>query len=436
MANPQRVLPLFLLGIVAWGLASFWEPSEPAAPPADAPLLDAFYAVPVESAETHVLRRGETLSGVLSRASITGGELANLLLALREHKSPRELREGIEVTVRRWLRDGAPRAIEVRLNADSTVRLVSRPDGWSSDVVVTPTTVDTVYASGRIEEGQSLYTSIVRDERLDLPPAERYALVAELAEIYAYKLDFAHDIQPGDTYRLVYEREARPDGSARRRRILVAEMVNNGVLFSAIHFDPRGEGGGYYDREGRSLRTAFRRYPVEYVRVTSSFAWNRYHPVLGVYRAHLGTDFGAPHGTRVMSTGDGTVAFAGRKGGYGNVVEIRHPGGYTTLYAHLSRFAAGIRPGKTVQQGEVIGYVGATGLATGPHLHYELRKGGQPLDARKVKLPGAPPIPDHLMGEFRSLMGERIALLDRIPVPGPRLAEADPAGSTPVGGES
>lgn len=436
MANPYRAVSLVLLVVLLWGLVSFWEPKELVPVKGDAPLLGALYASPVEEVETHVLRRGETLSGVLSRASITGGDLANLLLALREYKSPRELRESTEITVRRWARDGVPRAVEVRLNPDSTVRLVSRVDGWEGDVIVTPTTIDTLYVAGAIDSGRTLYEAIVGDDSLDLPPRERAALVVELAEIYAYKLDFSHDIQPGDTYRLVYEREARPDGTARRRRILIAEMVNNGRLFAAIHFDPGNQGrGGYYDHEGRSLRTAFRRYPVEYVRITSSFAWKRYHPVLGIYRAHLGTDFGAPTGTRVMSTGDGAIAFVGRKGGYGNVVEVRHPGGYTTLYAHLSRFAAGMRPGRAVQQGEVIGYVGMTGLATGPHLHYELRKDGRPLDVRSAKLPGAPPIPDALRSEFEAIRGERVALLSNLAPIGPRLADAGDANPI-LGGET
>lgn len=434
MVNPYRVVSLVVLSALSWGLVSFWEPRQLVPAPGEAPLLGALYAAPVEEVETHVLRRGETLSGVLGRAQITGRELANLLLVLREYKSPRDLRESTEVTVRRWVTDGAPRAVDVRLNADSTVRLDHGSYGWASHVMVTPTTVDTVFLAGVVEAGRTVYESVVDNDELSLPLEERGALVYELAEIYAYKLDFSHDIQPGDRFRLVYEREARPDGTTRRGRILVAELENRGSSYSGIYFNPLGHGGGYYDREARSLRTAFRRYPVAYPRITSSFAWKRYHPILGLYRAHLGTDFGAGHGTPVMSTGDGVVVSAGRSGGYGNLVVIRHPGGYTTRYAHLSRFAGGIRPGRAVEQGKVIGYVGSTGLATGPHLHYELRKGDRPLDVRTAKLPGAPPIPRELRDEFQVVLGERLALFERIDRAGPRLAEAPALQAARLGG--
>lgn len=419
MVRPQRAVLLIVVSILSWGLVSFFEPTEKAI---DAPVLAALYAAPAERVETHVLRRGETLSHLLNRASISGGDLSNLLLALREYRSPRQLREGLEVTVRRWFASGEPRQVEFRLNADSTVRLRNEASGWAGEVIITPTVIDTVFVQGVINAGRTLYHAVLDDDALDLPPPERMALVSELAEIYVYRLDFARDIQPGDRYRLAYEREARPDGTARRRRILIAELENNGRLYPAIHFED-GETGGYYDDTGASLRTAFRRYPVDYVRITSAFAWRRYHPVLGVYRAHLGTDFGAPTGTPIKAAGDGTVAFAGRKGGYGNVVEIRHPGGYTTLYAHMSRFASGIRAGRAVKQGQVIGYVGSTGLATGPHVHYELRKNGKPLDARTAKLPpGAPPIAPGLRPKFESVLGERRELLARLAAPGPHLA--------------
>jgi murein DD-endopeptidase MepM/ murein hydrolase activator NlpD len=431
MVSPQRAVLLIVLSVLSWGFYSFFEPGEVTG---EAPVLSAIHAAPAERVETHVLQRGETLSHLLGRASITGGELSNLLLVLREHRSPRQLQEGLEVTIRRWFSSGEPRQVEVRLNADSTVRLRSVPEaGWSSDVVVTPTVVDTVFARGVIGSGRTLYHAVLEDEELDLPLAERIAMVSELAEVFVFRLDFARDIQPGDRYRLAYEREARPDGTARSRKILIAELENRGRLYPALHFSS-GETGGYYDNTGASLRTAFRRYPVDYVRITSAFSWRRYHPVLGVYRGHLGTDFGAPTGTRILAAGDGTVSFVGRRGGYGNVVELRHPGGYTTLYAHMSRFASGMRAGRGVKQGEVIGYVGSTGLATGPHVHYELRKNGQPLDARTAKLPpGAPPISAALRGAFEEVLRDRQALLDRIAPAGLQLAELEASQSASGG---
>jgi murein DD-endopeptidase MepM/ murein hydrolase activator NlpD len=424
MRNPAKMLMLGLACTSALGAMSVWRPPEAAAVPDDAPLLRPLYAQPVEQVETMVLRRGETLSGVLAAARIGGNELSGLLMALREQKNPRGLREGSEITVRRWTADGEPRAVEVRVNADSTVRLDRGPFGWSGHVRVTPTVVDTLFIAGVIEQGRTLIHAMAADESLGVPAQERVQLAVDLAErVYGYKLDFAHDIQPGDSYRVVYEREARPDGSARSRRVLVAEIHNRGKLFSAVYFDAYGDGGGYYDYDGTSLRRGLRRYPMDVRRITSNFNRNRFHPILERNRPHLGVDFGAAPGTRVQTTGDGTIAFAGRQGGYGNLVIVRHQGGYSTYYAHLQGFAPGIRAGRRVQEGDVIGYVGSTGLATGPHLHYELRRNGVAMNPRDANLPGAPPIPAGQRSAFRRVLEQRVALMDRVLVPGPQLAD-------------
>lgn len=414
MPNRNRVLALGAIVALSLGGMSVWRP-RPAPPDVlTAPLLDAVYAAPVERVETHVLASGETISGVLARAAITGAEMADLLLSLREHLNPRRLANGSEVTVRRWVRDDSPRAVEVRVNADTTVRLLRDDLGWTGGVMVTPVNLDTVYAAGTIEAGRTLYDAMVYDEASTLPPGERVQLVYALAEIYEYKLDFSREIQPGDKYRLVYEREARPDGSARGRRILVAEIENQSKPFAAVWFDSNDDVRGYYDREGRPLRTGFSRYPVDFPRITSNFSTSRFHPILGIYRAHLGTDFGASSGTPVRSTADGTIVFAGASGGYGNMVRIRHMSGYETRYAHLSKFASGVRAGTRVRQKQVIGYVGKTGLATAPHLHYELRKEGRAINLRTASLPDAPPLPPAQLGPFSRIAAERLVLLDDV----------------------
>lgn len=429
MGNLNRVL--LLVGAIVLTLGAFvvWRPGRGDVGPEEALMLGALYAAPVERVETEVLARGETISDVMARAGITGAEFSEMLLSLREHVSPRRMTAGSEITIRRWVKDSRLRAVDVRMNADTTVRLVRGDVGWASEVIETPVIVDTLYVDGQIDAGKTLYEAFVDDGGLDLPYQERASLVWDLASVYEFKLDFTHDIHPGDRYRVLYEREARPDGTARRRRILVAEIVSQGRHYPAIYFDPDGQSGNYYDLDGRSLRTAFSRYPVQYARITSSFAWRRYHPILGIYRAHLGTDFGAPTGTPVRATADGTVSFAGRDGGYGNVIMLRHFGGYTTRYAHLSRFAAGIRRGAAVKQGQTIGYVGATGLATGPHLHYELRKDGRPIDARSVRLPGAIQLEGKQLEAFKPHAGERVALLGRLSGWGAPLATAEAANA-------
>ncbi|MGH7506717.1 MAG: M23 family metallopeptidase, partial [Longimicrobiales bacterium] len=330
MATPYRVLALLLIAVISLGAITMWEP-RPEVNPALAPELGTLYAAPVERIETHVLRRGETLTGILARAAFSGQEMADLLMGLRQHMNPRRLTNGVEITVRRWARDDATRAIDVRVNADSTVRLTRDVMGWIGQIMITPTAFDTVFAAGTIEQGRTLYEALVMDESSTLPPAERVQLVYALAEIYEFRLDFTREIQPGDSYRLVYEREARPDGTARSRRILAAEVTNAGQVYTAVYF-ASGDSDSYYDEAGKSLRTGFSRYPVKYG-ITSSFNRRRYHPILGIYRAHLGTDFGAPKGAEANSTADGTVTFAGRNGGYGNLVKIRHAYGYETRYA-------------------------------------------------------------------------------------------------------
>jgi murein DD-endopeptidase MepM/ murein hydrolase activator NlpD len=413
MQNPFKAATLFLIGAVSLGAMTVWQPdhARTATDPDNAPLLAPVKVAPVEIIETHVMRRGETLSGVLTRLSVVGQDLMDALLVLREHQDPRRMSDGAEVTVHRWSRTNQPRSVQLRLNADSTLVLAKSDIGWRADMVITPVVVDTVYVAGRIDAGTTLYTSLVIDETINLPASERVQLASALGNIYAYTIDFSREIQPGDSYQIAYEREARPDGTARNRRILISEIINGGRPMSAIYFK-RGSVDGYYSAAGESLRKAFRRSPLDFERITSAFNPNRYHPILGIYRAHLGTDYGANYGTPVKAVADGTVTSAARDRGYGNVVVIRHHEGYSTRYAHLRNFAKSVRSGVRVKQDQVIGYVGSTGLATGPHLHFELRKNGRATNWKKAKLPGAPPIPAAYRAEFKRLVNERVALLE------------------------
>lgn len=432
MQKPIKAVPLILIGAFSLGAMAVMQPDSPVVDPASAPTLQPVLVPPLEKAETHVIERGETLSGVLTRASVVGADLAEVLLVAREHVNPRRITQGAEVTVRRLTTDDSPRAIEMRINADTTVVIARNEVGWSSSLQLTPVTVDTVYVAGHIDAGTTLYESLVLDETINLPAAERVQLASELGSIYAYTIDFSREIQPGDSYEIAYEREARPDGTARSRRILIGEVVNQGKVYSAIYFK-RGSTEGYYGADGKSLRLGFRRNPLDFMRVTSTFAARRYHPILGIYRAHLGTDYGAAQGTPVYAVADGTVAAAGRDGGYGNVVTIRHHSGYSSRYAHLSRFGPGVRAGKRVKQNDVIGYVGATGLATGPHLHYELRLNGRPVNSRTVKLPGGPPMPAAYRTEFKRVAQQRLGLLERA-LAQPRLAKVRAGNNASVGG--
>lgn len=411
-----RVLALALFGISAAGFAVA-HPRPPEDPAVGAPELAPQYAPPAERVDAHVLGRGETLSEVLTRASLGGPDLSGLLLAVRGQVDPRRLLPNTTVLVRRWAESGKPRAVEVGLNADSTVRLERHELGWTGAMMVTPTVVDTVYVAGRIGEGGSLHQAVMQHPTLELPAREREMLVWKLAHIYGWVLNFTSDLHPGDSFRVVYEREARPDGTSRASRVLVAEIMNRSATLPAVLFNAHDDGGDYYNETGRSLRLQFSRYPVAYPRITSNFNWRRYHPVLKRTRPHLGTDFGTGYGAPIMSTADGVVSFAAWDGGYGNLVRIDHGNGYETRYAHLSRFAKGVKRGTRVKQGEVIGYSGATGLATAPHLHYEFRRFGQPVNPRTVNIPAAPAVPRAKIEEFRALTAERSMLLAAAVIP-------------------
>src|SRR6185503_19032762 len=216
-------------------------------------------------------------------------------------------------------------------------------------------------------------------------------LVYDMADVFAWKVDFTRDLRKGDSFRLALERKIRGDGSIRSRHFLAIELTNGGRVLHAI---PRPRAGGrfaYYDENGRSLRGAFLRYPVPY-RITSRFTNRRYHPILKRYRAHEGIDYGAPAGAPVEATASGTVTRAGFAGGYGRLVELRHPQGIRTRYAHLRSIALDVRPGAHVEQGQIIGRVGSSGLATGPHLHYEFVQNGRHRDPLTVNLPGGPSV--------------------------------------------
>ena len=238
----------------------------------------------------------------------------------------------------------------------------------------------------------------------------------QMAEILGGKIDFARDLRQGDSFRVIYEtryHEGRPAGTG---RVLAVEFVNKGQKAEAFWFAPENGSGGYYDSTGKSLKGAFLRNALPFTRVSSTFGMRK-HPIHNRWRQHSGIDFAAPTGTPIQATADGVVESIGRQGGYGNAIVLRHPNNITTLYAHQSRFASGLKKGDRVSQGQVIGYVGSTGWSTGPHLHYEFRVSGKPVDPLGVKMPEAVVLDAKQREQFASLVDplrnqlERMALL-------------------------
>lgn len=240
------------------------------------------------------------------------------------------------------------------------------------------------------------------------------AVAEQLADIFGGDIDFHRDLRKGDRFSVIYEAAHHLGKPLRSQRILAAEFVNDGQTYRAFWFQDKAGRGGYYNERGSSVKKAFLRSPLEFSRITSGFTNARYHPVLRETRAHRGIDYGAPTGTRVKATGDGVVDFVGIQGGYGKLVRIRHPGDKVTLYGHLSGFAAGIRKGARVSQGEVIGFVGATGLATGPHLHYEFQVAGVHRNPLTVALPSAAPLHATQMAAFDLRAAEHMAQISAI----------------------
>jgi len=354
------------------------------------------------------LRRGEVLSQVLGRLSLDGNEIAQLVAEFRHYANPRSLRAGVTVRAERTAWDSLV-AISIQSDPDHVVRLTRDGGAWIGQETELPIRVDTLLLAGSISS--SLYNSVMDLPDRALGQAERIERVMwGIYRPFQWSIDFGIDLRQGDTYRAVYERHSRPDGPVKEARVLAAEFTNRGKTFTAFWHDGRRE---YFDEDGQSMKMVFLKAPVDFRRISSRFSRRRYHPKLGINRPHLGTDYAANTGTRVYSTADGTITRAGWWGGYGRVIEVRHVNGYRTRYAHLSFIAKGIKPGVRVRQGQLIGHVGASGLATGPHLHYELWHNGKAVDHRNINLPSGQPVGKDQVADFRRNRDELISLLSR-----------------------
>lgn len=261
-----------------------------------------------------------------------------------------------------------------------------------------------------VKSAQIRYSLFGASDAADIPDS----VATQLADIFGGDIDFHRDLRKGDRFSVVYESINHMGRMVRSGRILAAEFVNDGRTYRAVWFEDEEGKGGYYTADGKNIRKAFLRSPLEFSRVTSGFSASRYHPILHTQRAHTGVDYGAPVGTRVKATGDGVVEFVGNQGGYGKVIMLRHQSQYLTVYGHLSAFAAGLRKGSRVGQSDVIGYVGATGLATGPHLHYEFRVNGTHRNPLAVVLPEAPPLAANQLPRFRERSQAVLAHLEMI----------------------
>jgi murein DD-endopeptidase MepM/ murein hydrolase activator NlpD len=379
------------------------------APDASPAGTDIFLA-PDTTVVRGLVANAATLETVLRDGGLAADAVQAAIEAARTVFDPRRLRTAQPFMLERTL-EGTLRHFEYEIDDESFLRLIPVALGsgdLAAEVVPIPRTLEHAVASGTIdEESPSLF------EAMDAA-GEDAELTIELARIFAGEIDFNTELQPGDRFSLAFERFVRPDRRATYGTIAAAEFENDGRLVRAIRFTPPGGMPDYFDEQGRSLHRFFLRSPLKFEpRITSRYSARRMHPVLHTARAHRGVDYGAPTGAPVVAVAAGTVVSATYDAANGRMVRLRHPSGYESYYLHLSAFGAGIRRGVRVAQGQTIGLVGSTGLATGPHLHYGLQKNGAWVDPLREhrNMPPGDPVPAASMEAF---LATRDAALDRL----------------------
>jgi murein DD-endopeptidase MepM/ murein hydrolase activator NlpD len=409
---------LVALSLAACGRAPSPPDAATAAAPAAAAPPIAATAAPIRET-TRTVVPGDTLERIFRDEGLAPSELAALRADPDLRRRIDRIVPGDELRLR--IDDGRLLAFERRLSATETLRAERAPDGsLRSELRVDPLE-HSLRTTGAVIEG-SLFQSA------DLAGISD-ATAFKIAGIFRWDIDFVLDIRPGDRFDLTYETLSQDGVPVGDGELLAVQFINQGQTYRAVRWTPPGGTPDYFTPDGRSLRKAFLRAPLEFSRVSSRFNLYRRHPILNRMRAHRGVDYAAPIGTPVRAAGGGRVAFVGIKGGYGNVIEIVHPGGVRTVYGHLSRFSRGLRSGTVVEQGRVIGHVGMTGLATGPHLHYEYLQNGVHKDPQKVPLPKAEPVPARHMAAFRAHADPLLAGLDASVAAG-RTAPAQTTAST------
>ncbi len=348
------------------------------------------------------IKPGDTLSGIFDRVGLSQQELHRILEQKEARKTLRAIRPGKELSF--MLGDeNRLQTLSYAIDPTRTLEVYREGDSFQATTVQHPL------------EHRTRFTSAVINSSLFLA-AQKAGLsdktTMEMADIFGWDIDFALDIRSGDQFTVLYEELYRDGEKIRSGNILAAEFTNRGKTYVAIRYTTPEGRSGYYSPDGMRMRKAFRRTPVEFSRISSRFG-KRFHPILNRMRAHKGVDYAAPTGTPIRATSDGKVIHKGRKGGYGKTVILKHGKRYSTLYAHMSRYGKGLRRGQTVKQGQIIGYVGQSGSATGPHLHYEFRIDGVHRNPLTVRLPKALPIEKKYREDFKAKAEKLLARLEQ-----------------------
>lgn len=354
---------------------------------------------------SETIHRGDSLSTVFDRVGLPPAQLLRVMASGDDSAQLRRLLPGDKLELYTSEDNRQLRGLIYKVSETRRLEIMQSGDGLSSRIITTPLETRLAHATGTIES--SLFLASQKAGLSD-------NLTMELANLFGWDIDFVLDIRQGDQFSVIYEEQYLHGKKLHDGHILAAEFINQGHSYRAIRFSDTNGHSGYYTPDGDSVRKAFLRTPVAFSRISSRFSLGRKHPILNRIRAHKGVDYAAPSGTPIKATGDGKVIYRGRKGGYGKVVILQHGTKYSTLYGHMSRFARGIHSGGQVRQGQIIGYVGMTGLATGPHLHYEFRVNGVHRNPLTVNLPDAAPLPRQYLTAYNNTAAPLLAQLDTL----------------------
>jgi len=356
------------------------------------------------------IRPGDTLAALLTRLSVDDDAAANFIKSNSTARAILQLKAGKRVQAQTagngeldWL---STTVVDGRDNPVKNIFI--RREGSGFKAIEAPAALEKRIEMSSGEIRSSLFAAT---DAAQIPDS----VAMQIVEMFSTEIDFASDLQRGDRFNIVYETFWQGGEMVQAGRVIAAEFRNGGKTYQTVWFDEPGsqQGGGYYGFDGKSLKKAFLKSPLEFTRISSGFSM-RVHPISGLWKQHKGIDFAAPTGTPIRAAADGVIDFAGTKGGYGNMIVIKHWDSYSTAYGHMSRFAQGIHRGTKVRQSDVIGYVGATGWATGPHLHYEFRVNEQQRDPFTVNMPNAQPLTASELQRFHTVaadMSHRFALL-------------------------
>lgn len=348
------------------------------------------------------IQNGDNLSILFKRAGLNDRAIYELFSDAKDAKDLRHIRPGQKMSF--LVEDGRLNGLKYVINELNSLSFERGNKGFSGkQIALKP---DIKYAFRQATIDSSLYMA---GKRAGMPSN----LTMEMANIFGWDIDFALDIQKGDSFKVMYEEQFLDGKRIGVGKVMAAEFTNGGKTFKAVRYTDKEGNSAYYTPDGRGMHKAFLRTPIEFARISSHFNLARKHPVLHIIRAHKGTDYAAARGTPIRATGNGKVSFAGVKGGYGNAVIIQHGQGIATLYGHMNGFAKGVRNGSRVSQGDVIGYVGSTGLASGPHLHYEFHVNGQVRNPVTVPLPKSIGIEKTEIARFTETTRPLIAKLDQ-----------------------